>query len=704
MSQTGCHFETNLGTLCLMMVCLLLLFSPLNMGQSLIGLGDNEFNPRTPRTEKVSVQTLPVTGWQLTFDPGARPSIVFKPGYGFAHSDWSHTDGLLLSMTNPDAHPIDLCFRIDDTLGSGADNHCVYAYVRLEPGEEAKLLLPLFALGMDMKAGPPNPASQGARVLALYGPKLTLDHVIRLEIFLVDAKVQHHALLHDIRWLPKPDMQGIVDRFGQFTRGDWPGKVSDDAQFTAAKQAERQWLDTNPAPQDRDEFGGWKSGPRLHATGFFRTALVMNAMEITPPARGESLPPGARWWLVTPMGSLFWSTGITCIYPHSPGPTVGREFMFTQLPPTNRADGQADFYALNLERKFGSSSESKWLQLTLERLAAWGFNTIGNWSQSTLTQTQRFPYTLPVHYGLPGHFTGTNLPDFFDEQFPQIVTQAIANQMEGRRDDPMLLGVFVDNEINWGAWHNDLNIPRAVLAAEADKPARRALVAQLKQRYSSVAAWLMAWGVTSDVTDWHTPFALPDTDKLTPQAHDDAQQFLIALAHRYYSVVAVAMKQQAPNHLYLGSRFGTYKPAVVEVSAQYNDVVSFNIYDSRIDTPKWQFLGALGKPVIIGEYHFGATDRGIFHPGLNPRMSQSERAAAMEAYLQSALAMPMYVGAHWFQYVDQPLTGRFDGENFNAGFVSVTDQPYEELRDTARRVNSDIYRTLHQTPASLVQK
>jgi hypothetical protein len=28
---------------------------------------------------------------------------------------------------------------------------------------------------------------------------------------------------------------------------------------------------------------------------------------------------------------------------------------------------------------------------------------------------------------------------------------------------------------------------------------------------------------------------------------------------------------------------------------------------------------------------------------------------------------PSFVGAHWFQYTDQPLTGRtLDGENYNA--------------------------------------
>jgi hypothetical protein len=41
--------------------------------------------------------------------------------------------------------------------------------------------------------------------------------------------------------------------------------------------------------------------------------------------------------------------------------------------------------------------------------------------------------------------------------------------------------------------------------------------------------------------------------------------------------------------------------------------------------------------------------------------------------------MPEMVGTHWFQWADQPSTGRFDGENYNIGLVDVTDRPYPDL-------------------------
>ena len=52
--------------------------------------------------------------------------------------------------------------------------------------------------------------------------------------------------------------------------------------------------------------------------------------------------------------------------------------------------------------------------------------------------------------------------------------------------------------------------------------------------------------------------------------------------------------------------------------------------------------------------------------------------------------MPELVGTHYFQWADQPSTGRFDGENDNIGLVDVTDRPYPELvealKETHRRV------------------
>ena len=81
--------------------------------------------------------------------------------------------------------------------------------------------------------------------------------------------------------------------------------------------------------------------------------------------------------------------------------------------------------------------------------------------------------------------------------------------------------------------------------------------------------------------------------------------------------------------------------------------------------------------MLIGELHFGSTDRGMFWVGVMSAGREEDRGPAYAAYLDAAIADPQIVGAHWFQYADEPLTGRlFDGENAHIGLVAVTDVPY----------------------------
>jgi agarase len=95
---------------------------------------------------------------------------------------------------------------------------------------------------------------------------------------------------------------------------------------------------------------------------------------------------------------------------------------------------------------------------------------------------------------------------------------------------------------------------------------------------------------------------------------------------------------------------------------------------------------------VVGEFHFGAVDRGVFDIGLIGVADQASRAKAYQNYVRSVLALPKFIGAHWFQYTDQPTTGRpSDGENGNVGFVSLTDTPYPELIHAAREVHGDMY-------------
>jgi hypothetical protein len=125
-------------------------------------------------------------------------------------------------------------------------------------------------------------------------------------------------------------------------------------------------------------------------------------------------------------------------------------------------------------------------------------------------------------------------------------------------------------------------------------------------------------------------------------------------------------------------------------AAKYCDVVSYNLYQR--DVADFQFDGGADVPLIIGEFHFGALDRGMFHTGLVPTASQQTRAEAYQQYVLGALHHPQFVGCHWFQYCDEPTTGRvYDEENYQIGFVDIADTPYAETIAASREVGERLY-------------
>jgi hypothetical protein len=155
------------------------------------------------------------------------------------------------------------------------------------------------------------------------------------------------------------------------------------------------------------------------------------------------------------------------------------------------------------------------------------------------------------------------------------------------------------------------------------------------------------------------------------------------------------VKRVAPDKLYLGSRlhdhispFGGTEDTV-RAAAKYCDVIGINRY--RFSPSDLRMPDGIAKPIIIGEWHFGALDRGLLHPGLRSVANQRQRAAGYRHYVCQALRHPNIVGTHWFQYRDQMVTGRFDGENYQIGFVDICDTPYWETVAASRDVGGELY-------------
>jgi agarase len=68
-----------------------------------------------------------------------------------------------------------------------------------------------------------------------------------------------------------------------------------------------------------------------------------------------------------------------------------------------------------------------------------------------------------------------------------------------------------------------------------------------------------------------------------------------------------------------------------------------------------------------------------------------------EEYVTNATDHPAFVGCHFFEYLDEALTG---DENIVSGFVTVTDGVYPEMVAAAKRVHAKVYRRRMYGPTS----
>ena len=506
--------------------------------------------------------------------------------------------------------------------------------------------------------------------------------------------------------IPSKMFLPFVDKYGQFIHDDWPGKIHGDSELKASREKEEAWLKSHggSAIPDADKYGGWAGGPQLKATGSFRVEKV-----------------GGKWWFVDPDGSLFFSHGVDCVQltdiTKGADAATGvsfREPYFSWLPAkddpvfgscwrTVRCVTSRSFYGdpahvpydvfnfaqANAMRKYGMEWRTICAERAHARLKAWGLNTIANWSDPVIYEMRKTPYTATFNTSsrVIGGSNGWRgkFPDPFAPEFIVNVKKSAEEEAKRSGEDPWCIGWFVDNEIRCG--DDDFALGRDVLRSPVGQPAKSAAREMLERKYGPVAALGAAWG--TPYASWDAFLAstnVPD-EKLCGPDLRDIHRFVLA---RYFREIRDAVKSAAPNRLYLGARIVWGKDVVYEESARYCDVVSVNIYKRRpeCDLPS----GITDRPLLVGEYHFGAFDRGMFHTGLVAVRDQNERAQSYRDYMNACIDDPRFVGAHWFQWRDQALTGRADGENFQIGFVTITDTPYPELVQAARDVGATMYR------------
>lgn len=623
------------------------------------------------------------------------PGITLRAPRG--RWDLSAFDHVAIDVRNVGQEPVEVALRVDNPKADGVAR-CLTGNVRLQPGEQKTLSV---ALARKMPEGLRGKLFGMRGLPGGWIEKGGIDpaNVDKLLVFVPRPQADHHFVIAGVRAdgtyrESAPTEAGrlfpLIDAFGQYIHKDWPGKILTAADFAVRKRAETDDLAGHAGPRDWDQYGGWKGGPQLAASGRFRVQKR-----------------AGKWWFVDPEGRLFWSHGIDCVRMENATPTTDREDWFAALPAKSEALGRFyghgnwaphgyyqgksyetfNFTGANLWRKFGDDWNRTSAAEVHVRLRSWGMNTIGNWSDASITAFRKTPYVATVHVGgrdIEGSegYWG-KFSDPFDASFAESARKGMAAERNRAVGDPWCLGYFLGNELSWG---NETSLASAALASPPDQPAKQAFLADLKAKYGEIERLNAVWG--THYASW-TSLAEGRAAPAAKKAHDDLAAFYTRTAEQFFRVCREAVQQADPQGLYLGCRFAWVNDLAVRAACKHCDVVSFNRYQRSL--AEMALPQGVDRPLIIGEFHFGALDRGMFHTGLVPTASQQERAAAYRDYVQSALKNPLLVGTHWFQYGDQATTGRGDGENYQIGFVDICDTPYAETIQACREVGYTLY-------------
>ena len=72
--------------------------------------------------------------------------------------------------------------------------------------------------------------------------------------------------------IPADKYMPFIDAYGQYKHGEWAEKIHSDEDLKKNHEKELAELEKTSVPAEWDRFGGWKNGPKLKATGYFRVS------------------------------------------------------------------------------------------------------------------------------------------------------------------------------------------------------------------------------------------------------------------------------------------------------------------------------------------------------------------------------------------------------------------------------------------------
>ncbi len=498
----------------------------------------------------------------------------------------------------------------------------------------------------------------------------------------------------------------MVDKFGQNAQAEFDGKIRNEQELCEyiESEYEKALCSKGYCNPDWNSYGGYTK-IRFDKTGYFNTHYD-----------------GKRWWLVDPDGCAFLSNGVcygTRMGVH--GFVDGMENLFEWLPDKDdkqfknawslassipefikRNGEQAgktrkmfNFARANMIRVFGNDWWEKWVTINSARLKEWGFNTISvcvnNYFDENVydyLKKAKIPYTWTLKkFPKTSKMIFRDFPDVFSDEYKQLCAE-FAKQLEPLSDDPYMIGYFINNEPEWIV-SDRVNIAERLITSDQQLESKKELIKFLKNKYTTVDAFNKAWEF--DISEFDELFSPVDENTITSAgAKADLEEFRQIMISAYNRIPVEAVKVYAPNNMCLGMRY----PHVKEGSfagSEFYDSFSFNCY-SRHPADMFEIANKCTKtPFMVGEWHYGSYDTTHLCSALVSCKDETERGKACSNYIKTAFSNYQLVGAHYFEYNDQPYLGRFDGEAMPHGLISVTNRPYSKCLEYFAKANRSLY-------------
>jgi|GEM_PF-2204993 hypothetical protein len=476
----------------------------------------------------------------------------------------------------------------------------------------------------------------------------------------------------------------IVDRYGQYSREEWPGKITSDGQLRA--DASREWEKLSSLAPDSarfDRYGGRRDGKVYRATGFFRLEKI-----------------DGRWWFITPEGNRFFLQGVDAVswcengY-NTPllnsGGSPRKEFSElpdrTLFPEAYHTPGKVNFLAANLKRKYGQDFDRKFRDIARRRLQAWGFNSTAKWGWG---ETIGLPYIEDSHAGAVNRI-GKNYRaiDMYDPDFARKVEPAVKAVCDRRRGDPMLIAYSMENENGWSE-----ELVGLILKEPASCFAKAAFLDFLTRKRNG------------DFTRVAALFGFPGADRtellnteldITPIPSTEVQEFINLSSQRYHRILRELFRKHDPDHLFMGAAHCP-KQSIdwYEGATRHVDFLGFNIYGLSLGWVERDMdrLLKADTPFAVLEYAFVTESRGYrAYSGNNTVRTQTDRGTGFRIFTEQAAVNPLCLGFGYFIYWDQPVSRRSlpNGESHNFGLVSQCDQPYYEMLEGVKAANAKLF-------------